>query len=216
MLELLRKKNPRLALYSVDSEEFTAFGRVLREPDVRPILEAAATIALPEAGSSYVPAEPLFEALPLAEKIRTDYFGTLPTQVGYCWGHNCLMNATEWHFSSEINIAVTPLILILCHIWDIKDGKIDASQFKAFYLPKGTAVEVYATSGHFCPCQVSDEGFGCVVALPEGTNTPLSEPASDPLLFRRNKWIIAHEENRELIDRGVVSGITGENYAIAY
>lgn len=216
MLEILQKQNPRLALYSVESEEFSSFGRVLKDMDVRPILEAAKKIQLPEQDSCYVASEPQFEALPLAKEIRDKYFGTLPTQVGYCWGYNRLMNATEWHFSSEINIAVTPLILILCHIWDIRDGKIEASQFKAFYLPAGTAVEVYATSGHYCPCQIAGTGFGCVVALPEGTNTPLEQPAADPLLFRRNKWIIAHEENQALIDRGVVPGITGENYCINY
>jgi len=216
MFELLKEKNPTLALYSVDSREFASFGRVIRHLDVQPILEAAKTVPLPKEGSSYAPSQPLFEALPLATEIKESCFGTLPTQVGYCWGYNRRMDATEWHTSSEINIAITPLILILCHIWDIKDGKIDASAFKAFYLPAGTAVEVYATSGHYCPCQVADSGFGCVVALPEGTNTPLEKAAADPLLFRRNKWIIAHEENKSLVDRGVVPGITGENYRIAY
>lgn len=126
------------------------------------------------------------------------------------------MNATEWHTSSEINIAVTPLVLILGHIWDIGDGKIDSSKFKAFYLPKGTVVEVYATSLHFCPCEVSKKGFGCVVALPKDTNTNLEVEPQDKLLFRKNKWIIAHCENEALINRGVVAGITGTNYEIKY
>ena len=216
MIEILKNKNPSLALYSVDSPEFASFGRVRKDLDVSAILEEAKKIALPEQGSSYVATEPRFESLPLAKEIKDKCFGTLPTQVGYCWGYNSIMNATEWHTSSEINIAVTPLILILCHIWDIRDGKIDASQFKAFYLPKGTVVEVYATSGHFCPCQVEDTGFGCVVALPEGTNVPLAEQAADPLLFRQNKWLLCHEENQALIDRGVVPGITGENYCVKY
>lgn len=77
-------------------------------------------------------------------------------------------------------------------------------------------VEVYATSLHFCPCQVSDEGFGCVVALPKGTNVPLEEAAEDPLLFRKNKWIIAHAENEGLIQRGVIPGIIGPDYKIEY
>lgn len=216
MLKTLREKNPTLAFYDVSSPEFASFGRVIKNMDVRAILEAAEKIALPERGSAYVPAEPSFEVLPLAKEIKDKFFGTLPTQVGYCWGYSSSMDATEWHTSSEINIAVTPVVLILCHIWDIKDGKIDASKFKAFYLPKGTAVEVYATSGHYCPCQVADSGFGCVVALPEGTNTLLQETASDPMLFCRNKWIIAHEKNRELVDQGVVPGITGENYCVKY
>ena len=126
------------------------------------------------------------------------------------------MNATEWHTSSEINIAVTPLVLILGHIWDIENGKIDSSKFKAFYLPAGTVVEVYSTTLHFCPCEVDENGFGCVVALPKDTNTNLEVEPQDKLLFRKNKWIIAHEENLALINRGVISGITGKNHKINY
>ena len=157
-----------------------------------------------------------FEKLDIAEAVKNNYYGSLPTQIGYCWGHNTLMNATEWHTSSEINIAVTPLVLILGHIWDIKNGKIDSYNFKAFYLPKGTAVEVYATSLHFCPCEVDKNGFGCVVGLPADTNTDLTVNSNDPLLFRKNKWIIAHIENKTLKNRGVVAGITGTNFEIKY
>ena len=32
----------------------------------------------------------------------------------------------------------------------------------------------------------------------------------------KNKWIIAHEQNTSLINRGVISGITGENFEIKY
>ena len=75
-------------------------------------------------------------------------------------------------------------------------------------------VEVYATSLHFCPCEVNEAGFGCVVALPKGTNTDLETPSGDKLIFRKNKWIIAHEENETLKARGVASGISGINYEI--
>jgi hypothetical protein len=126
------------------------------------------------------------------------------------------MNATEWHTSSEINIAVTPLVLLLGHVWDIVDGKIESSKFKAFYLPAGTVAEVYATSLHFCPCEVEENGFGCVVALPEDTNTNLEIKPEDALLFRKNKWIIAHIDNEALKQKGVVAGITGTNYEVKY
>ncbi len=127
-----------------------------------------------------------------------------------------MLNATEWHTSSEINIAITPLVLILGHIWDIKNGKFDSSDFKAFYLPAGTIVEVYATSLHYCPCQVSDSGFGSVVGLPLGTNTDLETESENPLLFRKNKWIICHTDNEELINDGVTAGITGTNFEIKF
>ncbi len=212
----LKEKNPQIALYPVDSEEFRSFGRVLQGFDAAEILKTAKTIPAPDSGSVYVAREPRFEDLAIAKEITDRCFGELPTQIGYCWGHNSFLNATEWHTSSEINIAITPLVLVLGHRWDIRDGWIDAADFKAFYLPAGTVAEVYATSLHFCPCEVEPSGFGCVVALPEGTNTPLSGEAADKLLFCKNKWLLAHCENTGLIARGAVAGIRGVNYRINY
>ena len=216
MLNILKERNPDIKLYSVNDSEFKTFGRVVNDLDTQEIIAAAEAIKNPETGSAYSPSEASFEKLKISYQIKSEYFGTLPTQIGYCYGHNNFLNAAEWHFSSEINIAVTPLVLILGHIWDIEDGKIDSSSFKAFYLPKGTAAEVYATTLHFCPCEVEKGGFGCVVGLPLDTNTPLDVTPDNPLLFRKNKWIIAHEQNTSLINRGVISGITGENFEIKY
>ena len=216
MLENLKKLNPDVDFYDVSDKEFASFGRIVKNLDATEIIETAKKIPNPESGSSYQPSVEDFEKLDIAETIKNEYYGSLPTQIGYCWGRNTMMNATEWHTSSEINIAITPLVLILGHVWDIKDGKIDSSKFKAFYLPAGTVVEVYATSLHFCPCEVSKDGFGCVVGLPAGTNTDLEIEPENKMLFRKNKWIIAHVENETLINRGVVAGITGTNYEIKY
>ena len=216
MFEKLKLFNHEIDFYDVSDKEYASFGRIITNLDTAEIIKTAEKIENPESGSAYLPSLADFEALKIAENIKNECFGTLPTQIGYCYGHSNFLNAAEWHFSSEINIAVTSLVLILGHVWDIKDGKIDSSRFKAFYIPKGTAIEVYATTLHFCPCEVSKDGFGCVVGLPLETNTPLDNTPENPLLFRKNKWIIAHEENASLINRGVVSGITGKNFEIKY
>lgn len=217
MIEKLKSLNPDIKFYSIFDEEFTEFGRIITNIATDEIINVAKTIEKPEKASSYVPSEPKFEALAIAKEITDKVFGTLPTQIGYCWGHNTVMNATEWHTSSEVNIAVTDLVLILGRRCDIdKDGKIDSSKFKAFYVPKGYILEVYATSLHYCPCEVEDSGFGCVVGLPMDTNTCLPENSFEPLLFARNKWLIAHSEATELIADGAVIGVTGINYSIAY
>ncbi len=216
MLDTLKLKNPDIKLYSVNSEEFKTFGRVITGLDTSEIIKAAEKISRPSEGSAYTPSEESFEKLIIADEIKTKYFGTLPTQIGYCHGHNSLLNAAEWHMSSEINIAVTPLVLILGHIWDMENRETESSKFTAFYLPAGTAIEVYATTLHFCPCEVENGGFGCVVGLPLGTNTPLETEGPDPLLFRKNKWLIAHNDNKALISRGVLPGISGENFKIKY
>lgn len=216
MLDILKNINTDIQVYSVNSEKFRLFGRIIKTLDADEIIARAKEIDNPPEGSSYIANIEDFHSLKVAAEIQNQCFGTLPAQIGYCWGHNSAMNAMEWHTSSEINIAVTPLVLILGHIWDIVDGIVDSSTFKAFYLPEGTMVEVYATSLHFCPCQVNEDGFGCVVALPAGTNTELTEKTADQLLYRRNKWIIAHNDNQTLINKGVQPGISGKNFVIKY
>ena len=216
VLDILKQKNKDIEVFSVESDEFKKFGRIIRDIDTYEIIEAAKKVKTVCNGSSYVPSHSDLEFLPVAAEIENKLFGTMPTQIGYCWGHNTLMNATEWHTSSEINIAVTPLVLILGNIWDIKDGKINSSKFKAFYLPQGTIVEVYATSLHYCPCQVSDDGFGCVVGLPEGTNTALELKSDDKLLLCKNKWLISHKDNSELENVDMYIGLSGTNIEIKY
>lgn len=216
MLERLKALNPSLPLFSVDSPEFAEYGRVLSGFDATAFVKAAEAIPMPEAGSAYQASVKEFEALPAAREICDGCFGTLDTQIGYCYGHSNYLNALEWHYSSEVNIAVTPLVLMLAKRSDIKNGRIDSSCVKVFFVPAGTVIEVFATTLHFCPCEVSKGGFGCVVALPSGTNTPLDIPVKDPLLFRKNKWIFAHEGNTALLQRGVIAGVYGENYKINY
>jgi hypothetical protein len=216
MLEKLKKKNPNIEMYSVESKEFAPYGRVINGLDITEIMNVAETIEMPENGSVYMPYLVAFETLPIAAEIRDMLYGEMDTQVGYCYGHSNFLNGLEWHSSNEINIATTPMVLILGLVTELKDGKIDSSKLKAFYVPKGCVIEVYSTTLHFCPCEVEETGFGCVVALPTGTNIPLERESKDKLLFRKNKWLIAHNENEALISKGVASGISGENIKIKY
>ena len=77
-------------------------------------------------------------------------------------------------------------------------------------------MECYATTLHYGPCQVKDNGFGWIVALPEGTNTDLDCEYEDKLLWAKNKWLIAHKENQELIEQGAIAGVSGINFEIKY
>lgn len=216
MIEKLRQKNPDLKIYSVFDAEFKPFGRIIGNFDAREFISAAEKIKNPDEGSLYDATLPEFEALDSSDALKKLYIGELPAQCGYCRGHSQYLNAMEWHASNEINIAVTPLVLILGKLYDMKDNKIDSSEMTVFFVPAGTTLEVYSTTLHFCPCEVETDGFKCVVVLPEGTNTPLDEEHDDKLLFRKNKWIVAHEKNSALIARGVVPGVGGENIQIKY
>ncbi len=216
MIKKLQDLNPDIKFYDVTDKEFASYGKVISGLDVTDITKAAKKISNNIEGSAYCPSVADFECLAIAKEIENEFFGTLPAQIGYCHGHNNLLNATEWHFSSEINIAITPIVLILGHVWEIENNMIDVSKFKAFYLPAGTAVEVYATTLHYCPCEVEKDGFGCVVGLPGDTNTDLKENVKNPLIYQRNKWIISHPDNKSLVNDGAVVGITGKNLEIKY
>lgn len=200
-----------MKIYNITDAEFRDYGTIL-DIDVSEIMAVAEKIAMPESGSAYELSRPDFEELDIAKEIKLKYFGGIKTQTGYCYGRANRMDALEWHKNSEINIAVTDMILLLGKVQDVKDGRYDSANVKAFKVPKGAAIEVYATTMHFCPINTEDSGFGCVVVLPVGTNAVLEQKSPDKLLFKTNKWLIAHEGNTALIEKGVYPGIYGENY----
>lgn len=198
-------------IYRVTDSEFCDYGQVL-DINTDEIVYEAGRISMPASGSVYTASQPEFENLKISSDIRNKYFGELATQTGYCYGHSNALNALEWHKCSEINIAVTDMILLLGDIRDVKNGRYDSANVKAFLVKKGEAIEEYATTLHFCPIETSPDGFGCVVVLPQETNLPLDGESKDKLLFRKNKWLIAHEDNAALTEKGVFPGIYGENY----
>lgn len=215
-MENLQKKNPGLALYTISDTQFARYGKVRTDIDARELITEARKIPMPEEGSAYVPSVEAFEALPVAGQIKDRLFGGLATQVGYCYGHSSYLNALEWHIGSELNVAATPFVLFLARKEDLADNKLDSSAIKAFYVPEGAVVEIYEGTLHFCPCETSANGFGCIVGLLEGTNIPHEQPVQDKVLFKKNKWLIAHNENTALIEKGIVPGISGKNLQLNY
>ncbi len=211
MLNELKKSNPNLPLYSVNDAAFLLYGNVIKNYDVHEVINTALRIEMPESGSRYQLSLPQLEACQLTEKLKNECFGESEIQVGYCWGYNDMLNGMEYHKSSEINIAVTPMILLLGHISDIENNKYNSEKVKAFFADAGEIIEIYGSTLHFCPCQVNKSGFRSIVILPKGTNAPLNKNEMKGLLFRQNKWLICHEKNEPFIERGVYPGIHGEN-----
>ena len=215
MIEKLRKLNPELEIYSIRDEEFKKYGKVLTM-DTQEIVDACHKLNFPETGSEYITSVDSLENLEMSEALRIAAFGGCPAQIGITHGYNKLLNGLEYHKCSEVNVAATPLCLILGLQYEMDGTEYDSSKVKVFYLEKGDAVEVYATSLHFCPCQVADDGFSALVILPKNTNDLLDAPSADKLLFKKNKWILCHEKNEALIKRGVYPGIYGENYEVKF
>ena len=202
-------------ILKVTDPEFCRYGKIITGIDCSDMAEAMEATPLPE-DVVYVASEASLEECPSAGKIAYSLYGGMPIQVGYCNGSNYLLNAAEYHRDSEINIAVTDMILILGCEQDIeKDGTYDTSRMEAFMVPKGTVIEVYGTTLHYAPCNVAESGFKCVVVLPRGTNTEIEKQGpytqQDKMLFARNKWLIAHPDARI---EGAFNGLKGENLSV--
>ena len=213
-LEALQKANPHITIQSIHEDVVKRYGSVINE-DTTAFCAAAETLPFPEEGSKYVASTPELDELPEAKALREKYCGGLDEQVGLCWGHSNKLNALEWHTCNEFNVAVRELVLLLAKREDLDvDGRLDANKVKAFYLAQGEMVEVYADTLHFCPCEVTKNGFSCIVGLQRGTNLPLEPEQKKGTLWAANKWLLGHEANTSLIERGAFPGIYGENWEI--
>lgn len=202
-----------MKILSVNDPEFRKYGKVITGIDFSNIIREMGNMPCPDGDVVYVPSQPELEATPEAKQVAESLYGGMPVQIGFCNGDNVLLNAVEYHRDSEINVAVTDLIMLWGSESDITDDfTYDTSKIVAFHIPAGTAVECYATTLHYAPCNYEGNKFRCVVVLPKGTNTDLDFKADstpeDKLLFARNKWLIGHPDAK--ID-GAFNGLIGEN-----
>ncbi|WP_100406928.1 DUF4867 family protein [Bacillus solitudinis] len=218
MIEQLKTLNSTLPLADVGDESFKRFGKVLENFPINEIEKLMKETGIPESGNVYVPSIKSWEEGSLKTYVEKAYYGGMSIQIGYCNGKNSNLNGLEYHKGSEINIAITDFVLLLGHVNDIMNGKFSVNHLEGFFLPKGTAIEMFQTTLHLAPCKLTNKGFKCVVILPAGTNTALleEEKEHDELLFMRNKWLLSHPENDRFMSQGAYPGITGENIAVKY
>lgn len=204
-----------MKIYQFTDAEFKKYGREVTGIEWEPLLKAMEAIPAGEE-VVYEPSVAELEAMPVFEELRDKVFGELPIQVGYCNGKNYLLNALEYHRSSEINVAATDLILLLGKQRDITDEfTYDTSLVEAFFVPAGTAVELYADTLHYAPCSFGENVFKDVIVLPKDTNLPLDKEhkgGEDALLAAKNKWLIGHKDAG--LPEGTCLGLIGENISI--
>ena len=210
-----------MKIYQITDPEFREYGRVLEGYDLQPILNALNTkTPLPE-GTAYVAEEPEIQSLPIAQEIAPTLFGGLPVQFGWCNGHNTKLNCLEYHRNSEFNLGTEDFVLLLAKENELDENfHLDTSKVKAFLVPAGVLVEVYADTLHYAPCHVDPvKGFRVLVALPKGTNVgrakTAGKAAEDRLLWAANKWLLAHPESSEA-GEGAFVGLDGENCDLKY
>ena len=207
----------------VTDTSFRKYGKILTGIDFSEIYNVLEEMDYPEDVEYAASFGPLEEP-EFRQKLSNTLYGELSVEIGYCSGHNKMLNALEYHRSSEANVAVTDIILLLGHQSDItEDFTYDTAQLEAFFVPAGTAVELYATTLHYVPIgtKENDYAFKMGVVLPFGTNFPLGVTLGaeaekeilpeEKLLFAKNKWLIAHEESGE---EGAFIGLTGKNISV--
>lgn len=210
----------------VTDPAFKKYGRVIDNVDFSGLVEELNKTPVPES-VVYEPSVAALEALPVMEVLSRVAYGEMPIQIGYCNGHNTMLNALEYHRDSEINIAAKDAVLMLGLLTDVEaNHTYDTAKVEAFLVPAGTAVEVYATTLHYAPCHVEEDGFQVAVVLPRGTNYPLKgghvmaadaesgEGVSDEdaMLTAVNKWLIGHAEGG--LEKGTFLGLKGKNLCL--
>ena len=206
-----------MEIKKITDPAFRNYGRVIRGLDTADLLDVLRkTTPCPEDGTVYVPSDPQLEALPVYTELSARVYGEMPIQIGYCNGCNKKLNALEYHRDSEINIMADDAVLILGLRADVTDEMTyDTAKCEAFLIPKGTAVEVFATTLHYAPCNPGTDGFRVAVVLPKGTNTDLksAHPAAgeDAHLTHVNKWLLGHPEG---VPAGSPLGLAGENLSV--
>lgn len=209
-----------MKIYSVLDPEFKPYGQIVEgmEETVQELLSVLKD-APQGPGVDYVPEYEPLQELPAMVEISEHCYGGMPVELGWCNGHNTKLNCLEYHRDSEFNLGAEDFILLLAKQDEIINGVLDTAKVKAFRVPAGVLVEVYATTLHYAPCHCDPEkGFRVMVALPQFTNTekPVMKNSTpeDSLLWARNKWLLAHPESAEAA-QGAHIGLAGENIDIA-
>lgn len=208
-----------MKIYTVYDSEFKAYGRVVEGLDCKELMSEMAKIELPKEGVAYEPSIASLEACKVYEDFKDSVFGGMPVELGMCWGHNTMLNCLEYHRDSEFNLGTDDFILLLAKQDEIDNYMLDTSVVKAFKVPAGVLVEVYATTLHYAPCHCdADKGFRVLVALPRGTNEQAPKlkgiSREDKYLTARNKWLLPHPDSGEA-KGGAVVGLKGINIDIS-
>ena len=208
-----------MKIYSVTDAAFRPYGKILEGYDTAPLCAAMRSIPMPEQGTAYEPSIPVLEECALYGALQNNAYGGMPIQLGLCWGYNTRLNCLEYHRDSEVNVGARDFILLLGKQDEIENGVLDTGKVKAFRVPAGMAVEVYATTLHYAPCHTNAaEGFCTAVVLPRGTNTEkpsvVQRGGEDALLWARNKWLLALAASDEAA-QGAYVGLAGENIDIS-
>lgn len=200
---------------SIHSPAFRPYGKIVDGYEFSEFLEILRRTPVPEDTVLYVPSDPELEDLPAGKELASRFYGGMPIQIGYCSGHNAALNCLEYHRDSEVDVFASDAVLLVALEREIEGGTLHTDCVKAFHVPAGTAVELYATALHYAPCGAAPgAGFQAAIVLPRGPNTEAPairrRSTEDAMLWARNKWLLAHPDAPEARE-GAYVGLVGEN-----
>ena len=136
-----------LEIKSVYSPEFGTYGRVIDGYDCEELLQKRKEHTPVPEDVVYVPSDAVLEGIEAVKAVEHNLYGQMPIQAGYCNGHNRKLNAVEYHRDSEINVAVSDLILILGRQQEIgTDYTYNTARMEAFLAPAGVLVGISAST----------------------------------------------------------------------
>ncbi len=204
-----------MKIESIHSVSFRPYGKIVEGYDFSEFLEVLRGTACPKDTVLYVPSDLELEGLPVAKELADRFYGGMPIQIGYCSGYNAMLNCLEYHRDSEVDVFASDAVLLVALEQEIEGGKLHTDCVKAFYVPAGSAVELYAATLHYAPCSPkSGCTFQVSIILPRGTNTDIPsivpKTVEDNMLWARNKWLLSHADAPEARD-GAYVGSVGEN-----
>ena len=206
-----------MKVYNVTDLEFKPYGQILENYDFCEVLDLAKDLFIPNEGIVYEASVLSLENCEIKSELQNRGFGGMEIQIGYVGGANRTLNCLEYHKSSEFNIALDDVVLVLGLESQITNGYFSTDDCKAFLIPKGTGVELYGTTLHYAPMNVLED-YRVLCVLPKGTNGAKPEfncvNAEDKMCGGSNKWIMSHPDSPEA-KKGIYQGLKGENIAFS-
>ena len=202
-----------MKVYNVTDNEFKSYGQILENYDFDEIFEEAKKLPITDNEIVYEASLPSLEKCQVKKELQSRGFGGLKIQIGCVGGANRTLNCLEYHKSSEFNIALDDIVLVLGLESQIEKGYFSTDNCKAFFVPKGVGVELYGTTLHYAPMNVNDN-YRVLCVLPKGTNGEKPEfnavNIEDKMCFGNNKWIMCHPDSPDA-QKGIYQGLKGDN-----
>ncbi|MEH6879234.1 DUF4867 family protein, partial [Priestia megaterium] len=164
--QYMKDLNKHIPFYHIEDSKFKHYGKVINEYDFNELETYMDSLTIPQDQNVYVASVTEMENTIIKNQLQEAFYGEMSIQIGYCNGPNSTLNGLEYHKSSEINIAITDMVLLLGKVQEVENNVFHSNDVIAFFVPKGTAVELYSTTLHFAPCKVNNEGFKTIVILP--------------------------------------------------